>query len=239
MQRRAPGASPSPTLPGPLRVRPAGEVRPARSLCLARDPRSPASEQYRLLRFKLKERFDPRIIGITSPLAGEGKTTAAANLGLALAEGKRARVLLLDLNLRNPCLSSLFGILSPGSIPDQLLRRRRDSRAPWEILELGSSIHLMGGVTPCEHPAALLGSEEVPLLIADLAEHYDYVVVDLPAVLPSADVKMIEEQLDGIVLICRAEQSTRTAVSSAIAQLNANKIRGVVMMAAVEVPRTP
>jgi len=216
--------------PAPFHVRPAGEVRPARSLCIARNPDALSAQQYRLLKYKLKEGTDPRIIGVTSARPGEGKTTAVANLGLALAEGRRLRIMLLDLNLRKPDLAVMFGLTGLGSVGEQLRRRRRDPEAYWDVLELGSRLHLMAGSTPMENPAALLNSDEVPQLLSELAEHYDYVVVDLPAVLLAADAKIVQDQLDGLVLVCKAGASTRSTVGSAVSQLGRDKIHGLLML---------
>jgi Mrp family chromosome partitioning ATPase len=220
--------------PAPFHVRPAGEVRPARSLCIARRPDALSSQQYRLLKYKLKEGADPRVIGVTSPRRHEGKTTAAANLGLALAEGRRVRIMLLDLNLRHPRLAAMFGIPAPGSVAEQLRRKRRDPDTYWDVLELGSRLHLMAGTEAMENPAALLNSDEVGRLLSDLAEHYDYVVVDLPAVLIAADVKIVQEQLDGLVLVCRAGSSTRVTINSTVSQLGRDRIHGLLMLSVEE-----
>jgi Mrp family chromosome partitioning ATPase len=219
-------------LPGPVpfHVRPAGEVRPAQSLCIARRPDSVAAQQYRLLKYKLKDGIDPRVIGVTSPRQGEGKTIATANLGLALAEGRRIRIMLLDLNLRQPGLIEMFGIEGGASVAEQLRRRRRDPEAYWDVLELGSRLHLMAGGKAVDNPAPLLNSEELPRLIYDLAEHYDYVVVDLPAVSGAADVKMVQEQLDGLVVVCRAGMTTKSTFGTTVKQLGTGRIQGVLML---------
>ena len=189
------------TAPVPFHVRPAGEVRPDQLLSIARRPDSLSAQQYRLLRYKLKEGSDPRVIGLSSPRSGEGKTTAVANLGLALAEGRRVRIMMLDLNLRSPTLIGMFGLPGSGSVAAQLQRKRRDPEAYWDVLELGSRLHIMGGGGPTENPAPLLNSNQLSRLIYDLAENYDYVVIDLPPVLKVADVKIVQEQLDGLVLV--------------------------------------
>lgn len=216
--------------PAPFHIRPAGEVRPAHSLSIARRPDSVAAQQYRLLKYKLKEGIDPRVIGITSPRRGEGKTTAAANLGLALAEGRRVRIMLVDLNLRQPALVEMFGLHGGGCVADQLRRKRRDPDGYWDVLELGSRLHLMAGGAPTDNPAPLLNSDEFPRLVYDLAEHYDYVIVDLPAVSGAADVKIVQEQLDAVVLVCRAGMTTKSTVSGAMKQLGSTKIQGVLML---------
>jgi Mrp family chromosome partitioning ATPase len=217
-----------PTL-SPFQVQPAGEVHPDRLLSIARKPDSLSAQQYRLLKYKLKEDLDPRIIGITSALPNEGKTVSAANLGLALAEGRRTRVLLLDLNLRYPQLAGLFGLPLQSTLGEQIARKRRDALAPWYVLELGSSLHLLAGKEPVESPAALLNSNEIRILMADLAQHYDYVVVDLPAILNTADVKILQDQLDGLVLVCQAGSTTRKALSASIFELGRAKILGVLL----------
>ena len=214
----------------PFHVWPTGEIQPARSLCIAWAPEALASQQYRLLKYKLKQGIDPHIIGITSPQPREGKSTVAANLSLALAEGRRTRVLLLDLNLRRPSLIAMFGLLTGGCLAEQLRRKHRDPSAKWDVLGLGPSLHLMAGADPMDNPSALLKSEEVARLLSDLMEHYEYIVVDLPAVLQAADVKIIQEQIDGIVMVCRAGVSTKAAINTSIAQLGQAKIQGMVLM---------
>jgi Mrp family chromosome partitioning ATPase len=225
-----PSAARAPSGSAPFVVRPAGEVRPAKALSIARQPNSIHAQQYRLLKYKLKEGLDPRLIGVTSPEAGEGKTTVVANLGLALAEGRRVRVLLLDLNLKSPALSNLFGISSALGIEEQLRRKRRDPGASWEVLELGSRLHLIGGASPTENTAPLLSSEEVGILLSDIAQHYDYAVVDLPAVLAAADAKIVQELLDGLVLVLRSASSKRASTRMAIEQLGRQKLHGVLML---------
>ena len=218
------------TAPVPFNIRAAGEVRPHRSLCIARRPDSAESQQYRLLRYRLKESSDPRLIGISSPMQGEGKTTVAANLALALAEGRRVKIALLDLNLRSPALANMFGLSVPGSVAEQLRIKRGNPGAYWEVLELGRRLHLLAGNIAVENPAPLLNSSELAFLLQDLAEYYDFVVVDLPAVLMAADVKSIQSEMDAVVLVCRAGFTTKSAISQAVDQLGAGKIHGALML---------
>lgn len=223
---------PVPQLPAPLpfNVRPAGQVRPDQSLCIARSPDSVAAQQYRLLRHRLKESSDPRIVGVTSPRPGEGKSMVAANLGLALTEGRRVRIMLLDLNLRQPQLATKFGLTAPGSVAEQLRRKHRNAGALWDVLELGNNLHLIAGDAAVENPAPLLNSDELAVLFDDLAQHYDYVLVDLPAVLIAADVKSVQDSLDSVVMVCRAGNSTKAQLSRAVDQLGTSRLHGVLML---------
>ena len=216
--------------PAPFYTRPAGEVRPHPSLCIARKPDSAESQQYRLLRYRLKETSNPRLIGISSPMPGEGKTTVAANLALALAEGRRVKIALLDLHLRSPALAGVFGISVPGSVAEQLRDKRGNPDLYWNLLELGNRLHLLSGSVGVENPAPLLNSPELSVLLGDLAEFYDYVVVDLPSVLKAADVKSIQGELDAVVLVCRAGVTTKSSLAKAVDQLGAGKIHGALML---------
>lgn len=214
----------------PFSVRPAGKVTLDPSLCIALNPDSAAAQQYRLLRYKLRESSDPRVVGVTSALQREGKTTVATNFALVLAEGQRARVMLLDLNLRGPEVCTMFGVEGTTPLPQQLLRRRQDPRAPWELIELGSRLHLLSGGEAHPNPGPLLNSEELRLLMDALVVEYDYVVVDLPSVLKAADVKSVEEMMDGLLLVVRAGATSRSAVSNSVRQLGEHRLLGVLML---------
>lgn len=216
--------------PACFNIKTAGEIRPASSLWIARKPGATISQQFRWLKYKLKIGNDPRLIGITSPFPREGKSTVAANLGLALAEGRRLRVLLLDMNFRAPALNQLFGLSTGNGIAEQLQRKHFNSDERWEILELGSRLHLLAGGAAVENPASLLNSTEIMQLFSDLADYYDYIIVDLPAVLLAADAKIIQEQMDAVILVCRAGKTTRDALQKAIAQLGSFKVQGIVML---------
>ncbi len=216
--------------PPPLNIRPAGEVRPSKLLAIVRRPDSIAAQQYRLLKYKLKESDDPRVIGITSPRPQEGKTTVAANLALALAEGRRERVMLLDLNMRQPAMSKMFGINFGAGFAEQLRYKHKNPTGNWDVLELGTRLHMIAGGRPIENPAPLLNTEELTQLLYDLPVYYEYVVVDLPAVLVAADVKIVQEFLDGLVLVCKAGVTTKSNVNAAVNQLGLSKLYGVMIL---------
>ena len=114
---------------------------------------------------------------------------------------------------------------------EQLRTKRGNPDAYWDVLELGSRLHIMGGSAKVDNPAPLLNSPELSLLLQDLAEFYDYVVVDLPAVLKAADVKSIQSELDALVLVCRAGKTTKWSLAQAVDQLGAGKIHGALMLA--------
>ncbi|HEY3352836.1 MAG TPA: CpsD/CapB family tyrosine-protein kinase [Polyangia bacterium] len=218
--------------PSPFVHRAAGGVSPDRSIALVHAPDSGAAAQWRLLKFKLKENGDPRVLAITSASQGEGKSVAAANLALSLAEGQRARVVLLEANLRAPALGSLFGLEVPLGLTDQLRRRRRDAESPWELYELASNFFFLPCGRPAENPAAMLGSEQFTGLVRDLRLYYDFVVIDTPGALVAADMNIVQDLVEGVVLVCRSGVSTRSQVQKAIGRLAKHNLVGMVLVEA-------
>ncbi|HEU5058503.1 MAG TPA: hypothetical protein VFU21_18350, partial [Kofleriaceae bacterium] len=89
------------------------DMPPDRRLVLVRDSDSPRAAAFRVLRHHLLEHGQPKVVAVSSARDREGKTTTAVNLALALAECGRARVLLIDGNLRRPELAGLFRFVPP------------------------------------------------------------------------------------------------------------------------------
>lgn len=191
-----------------------------------------ASEQaraYRLLRHRLLALGDPRVIAVTSARPGEGKTTCAANLGLALADETLARVLLIDANLRRPSLGQAFGFEPSDSFIERLVVNR-DVTPPYLVAAVrGTRLHV--AALPQQRPRS--GHVDRLLFTAalhDLKNEYDYIVIDAAAVLESADADVAGECADGVLLTARAGASHRGAVESAIAQLHPTRVFGTVLI---------
>jgi Mrp family chromosome partitioning ATPase len=221
----------------PLRRREQTEVHELVDLPADVDPRlvmlyAHASEQaraYRLLRHRLLALGDPRVIAVTSAEPGEGKTTCAANLGLALADETLARVLLIDANLRRPSLAQAFGFEPAESFIERLVVNR-DVTPPYRVAAVrGTRLHI--AALPQHRPRPghidrLLFSAA----LADLKSDYDYIVIDAASVFESADADVAGECADGVLLTARARASHRGAIESAIQQLHPTRVFGTVLL---------
>jgi Mrp family chromosome partitioning ATPase len=200
-------------------------------LILLRDPDSERAASFRILRHRLAERGDPRIIAVSSASAGEGKTTCAVNLAMALSECGRAKVLLVEANLRTPSLAALFGFLPPECFSAQLTRHRDRPLEPWSIVEAFSPHLHVAAVKPGEAARPLLDAPSFAIAMEMLARAgYDYIVVDTPPVLGSADVNLIEDSCDGVLLAVRARTTTGRALRRAVDQLSPAKILGAALL---------
>jgi capsular exopolysaccharide synthesis family protein len=191
-------------------------------------PTSFAAEQYQGLRLTVERLQRTRVIGVTSPGAGEGKTVTAINLAGALARGSDARVLLVDADLRRPAVASQLGI------------RDADRGLADLISQEGLAIERV--VTPIEPftlhviPAGtakgpihrILRSPRLDAILKDAREHYDYIVVDTPPLLPVFDSAVLSRAVDGVLVVVAAHHTPRKLLGEALNLLDAPKVLGIV-----------
>jgi Mrp family chromosome partitioning ATPase len=217
-----------------------GLVRVHRTPSTSTDPRlvmlnpsdSLAPASFRILRHRLAAQHkEARTILVTSPVTGEGKTFCAVNLALALGEGGQARVLLFEANFRSPSLARLLGFDPSVCLGEQLESHRAQPSQPWVVAET---------TVPWLHTAAVAPASEVrPVLNATMelfiaefrSAGYDYIVIDGPAVLGTADVNLLEESIDGIVMTAWAGHSRAGAITRAIEQIGKSKLLGFALLA--------
>ena len=199
--------------------------RPSAGLASLLSPLSPMAETYRHLRTtvrRLGAGRPPEVILVTSPGAGDGKSTTAINFAVALAEGGLQTVL-VDADLRRPSLHKVFGVArSPG-----LLERLTGGgpEASDVAVEVGvDNLWLVpaGGAAPGEGegggagPGAALSSPAVGAYFQELRSRYDVVVVDTPPVLAAADAGRLSEESDAVLLMVRAGQTREGEVAHAL-----------------------
>jgi capsular exopolysaccharide synthesis family protein len=176
---------------------------------VALSPRSIAAESVRTLRtalhFGLAGR-DVKAIVVTSPSPGDGKSTVASNLAIALAQADQ-RVLLVDADLRKPTQHLIFEASAARGLGSVLTDRRPFEEAI--IPGVADSLDLL----PCgplpANPVELLNNGFFADLLGQLRERYDRIIIDSPPVMPVADARVIAALGDATVLVLRAERSTR------------------------------
>jgi Mrp family chromosome partitioning ATPase len=100
------------------------------------DPDSERAAAFRVLRHHLLELGRPQVVIVSSAQAGEGKTTTAMNLALALAECGRAKVLLAETHVRRPQLANAFRLVPPWCFAEQLAAHRNQPMLPWSLVEI-------------------------------------------------------------------------------------------------------
>lgn len=195
------------------------------------DPDSERAASFRVLRHHLLEVGRPHCVIVSSPRPGEGKTTTAVNLALALAECGRAKVLLIETHLRRPQLASIFKFVPPWCFAEQLAAHRHQPMMPWSLIEIPQLWLHVGAVNPRIEKTQLLDGPAFAIAVERLRQGgYDHIVVDAPPVLGSADVNLMADAADAVVLALRARTSTIRDLRRAIDQIGANKIVGTVLV---------
>jgi non-specific protein-tyrosine kinase len=190
----------------------------ATPLVMLTAPQSPAAEAFRSLRVNVQfagiDR-DLRVIAVTSPSAGDGKTTTLANLAIALAEGG-ARVLAVDADLRRPGLHTVFGLGNTAGLTSALLQNP-DELPLQDTAVPGLSVLTSGPLPP--NPVELLASRRFDRLISVLREQADYVLLDTPPAAFLSDAPMLAARADGVILVVGSGRTKRDAAKRAKEQL--------------------
>lgn len=198
-------------------------------LVLLTAPNSSAATSYRLLRHRLLSSGNPRIIAVSSPSAGEGKSVCALNLALAFGEELGARVALLEGNLCRPWLARKLGFLPTECFAEQVANVDGMTR-PWVMTKLDGTRVEIGAIDPeaSEHPK--FDRALFSVAVKDLRTEYDYIVIDTPPVLESADANLIGEAVEGFVLVARAKNTRRRDLRAAVDQLSPRPVFGLALL---------
>ncbi len=197
-------------------------------LVAAFDPLSAAAEQYRSLRGRIAraDSVQPlRVIQITSPGKGDGKTVTALNLALTMAQEFQQRVLVIDTDLRRPGVHELLGLAPGPGLVDVLTGAAALDDALVEIPEYHLTV-LRAGRT-YDRPAEMLGSAPMRRLVDTLRTQFDRIVIDSTPTTVS-DPVAVAALADTLVLVVRAGATTKPAITRAIQALGAAKLLGLV-----------
>ncbi len=212
----------------PSRKRP---VRRPPVLIAQTEPKSAASEAYRMLRTNIQfAGLDQpaRNIVFTSAAPGEGKTTSVANFAVVAAEAG-SRVCLIDSDLRRPALHRLFGLQNGRGLSTTLLHNLPLAELAQPTATPRLSVLTSGPPPP--NPAELVGSRRMRELFESSVSDFDLVLCDSPPVISVTDGVALAAQCDGVVLVVRAGMVAHEALRRAAEQIEAVKSRilGVVL----------
>lgn len=188
-----------------------------------------AREAYKLLRtnllFALPEKPEGRghVIGVTSSLRGEGKSTTIINLASTLAE-QGERVLVVEGDLRLPSLHKKISV-SPRPGLSNILVSRCDATTYIQSVKAGRindttiafDVLTAGDIPP--NPSELLGSNRMRKRLEQLTEIYSFVLIDLPPVTAVTDALIVTKLVDGVIMVVRNEYADSSSLKEAMRQL--------------------
>ena len=195
-------------------------------------PQSFEAEQFKLLRTHLlfpASGKPARSIMVTSTIMDEGKSFIAANLAISIAQNIQEHVLLVDCDMRMPCIHTLFGF---GDVPG--LSELLSNDIPLSSMLLKTKVNKMSilpGGKPPHNPSELLSSQQMSKLLEEVKDRYSdrYIIIDSPPSKLTAEANVIARQVDGIILVVRYGKTNREVVKDIIKILGKEKILGVVL----------
>jgi capsular exopolysaccharide synthesis family protein len=201
-----------------------GEV-PKHPLLTEAGSHAPRVEAFRLLRTNLQFlNLDtrPKSLVITSAVPGEGKTSTATNLAIALSQTGQ-RVLLVDGDLRRPKVASMLGLERSVGLTTVLVGRSELQDSIQKHTDSGIYLLASGPIPP--NPTEVLQSHAAQSLFDRLNDMFDMVIIDAPPLLPVSDAAIMARDVDGAILVVRHGKTTKEQLRQAgmrLAQVDAN-----------------
>jgi capsular exopolysaccharide synthesis family protein len=183
------------------------------------NPLSPVAESYRLIRSGLllsSAERPPKIMLVTSMNENEGKTSTTANVGRILAQ-TGSSVLIIDCDLRRPRMHELFGVKNEIGL-SSFLSGSSDQNIVQRIEDEDISLISSGPIPPA--PAELLGSAKMKELIKNLAEKYDFILLDSSPVQIVTDSLVLSQYADGAIIVVRVGKTTNENMGSGMKKLH-------------------
>ena len=181
------------------------------------DPKSPISEQYKILRTNiqsLKTNNKSKVFVISSSIHSEGKTITSLNLSIALANDvNNKRVLLVDADMRKGKVAKYLNIQPEAGLSDFLTNGTAFESCVFNFGVENLDV-IASGKAP-QNPAELLGSYKMKELLNSLRAKYDYIILDTPPVIPLTDPQVLGAQADGVFLVVQAGRTQRGIIQHA------------------------
>ncbi|MBD3403605.1 polysaccharide biosynthesis tyrosine autokinase [candidate division GN15 bacterium] len=192
---------------------------------------SPFATEFRRLLQRLKRHdagHELKVVMITSANLSEGKSTICALMSITAAK-KGIKTLLVDTDLRRPTVHKLFnvdrepgltGVLENGLIGKNVVRK-----SPLEHLDL-----ITAG-RPTAEAAEVFDAPAIGRLLTEMKFYYDLIIVDCAPIIPVSDPMLLAPEVDGVLMVVRAGQTSRDVATRAVDIMRSNKteILGVVL----------
>lgn len=186
-----------------------------------------ATEQYKLLRtnlsFTLPEEDGCAIVGITSAMRGEGKSTTAVNLSYVLAESGK-KVLLIDGDLRLPSVAKKMKLANSPGLTD-LLKGNESVQMSNFKSELFSNWYILPSGELPPNPSELLGSKRMENILKHFSKSFDYIIFDLPPVNIVSDALTVSKFISGMVVVIREDYTEKKELETCFRQLKLSDVK--------------
>ena len=158
----------------------------------------------------------PKVLIVTSSAPGEGKTTVATNLAVALAQANQ-RVLIVDADMRKPRVHTVFQQTQEPGLSNVLVGNAKASEAV-RSTKVPMLWTMPAGVIP-PNPSELLGSKRFKDFVSTLSQHFDCVIIDTPPVMAVTDSSVAAQVATGVLFVIGSDKTSRQVAQRSLAQL--------------------
>jgi capsular exopolysaccharide synthesis family protein len=179
------------------------------SLCAFNHPKSREAEAYRGVRTSLffnAKATGRKVIQVTSPDKGDGKSTLATNLAVSIAQAEK-KVILIDADFRRPRVHKIFNVPGDAGLASVII----GGAELFDVIQPTAVPGLF--VLPCgpipANPAELLTLPQFQEILGVLREQYDFVIIDTPPLLAVTDPCIVVPHVDGVILTVRISKNAR------------------------------
>ncbi len=206
-------------------------------------PRSIESEYFRFLKSRIEQEFEGaegkqegRVIMITGPNLGAGKTTCAINLALAFARSHGGKTLFMDVDSRRASSRKYLGIREE-NLPGFTDVLTMQARAGHVLVNSGmfDMVYFPSGQfseTFLDH----LGGPEFSILMENLRSRFKYIIIDAPPAFPMPEAAIIARHCDGVFIVLRAGQDGQGDLAQAMEALEGANVMGIILNAVKKTP---
>jgi capsular exopolysaccharide synthesis family protein len=189
-----------------------------------------ASEQFRLLATRLQQMQQKgtlKSILLTSSVAQEGKSLLTVNLAIALAQGARQRILLVDADLRNSGVGRTLRMGEPSGIRDWYQSTRPITDFICRLA--GLNVWVLPAGQAAVDPLELLKSPRMFKLLSEMSAAFDWLLIDSTPLLPIADAEVLSRLTDGTIVVVRRDKSVKPDLKQALARVAPSKMVGLLL----------
>lgn len=189
------------------------------------------ASQLRILATRLQDlrtRLGYKSFLITSVGDQDGKTVTAANLALVMSEDSERKVALVDANFRSPRAADLFNLDKSRGLLAALNGKFPLSQCVARVL--GRNLVVLHADGEHNNPASVLSSPKFKALLSELYQAVDFMVVDAPSALPHADVPLLAQHVDAVILVGAAHRTDRSKLDKALETIGRTRVVGSIFV---------
>lgn len=176
----------------------------------------------------LRNRLGYKSFLVTSVGDGDGKTVAASNLALAMSEDSDRKIALVDANFRSPRAADLFNLDKRRGLLAALSGEYPLSQCVARVL--GRNLVVLHAGGNHGNPASILSSPKFKALLAELYQAVDFMIVDAPSAIPYADVPLLTQHVDAVLMVGAAGLTKRSALDEALETVGRARVVGSIFM---------